>query len=81
MIAAALIAVLIGVLALRFRPVRATASPPLTSEALLTRIAALDADHSGRTHSDAEKSRYQRERAELKRALTEQLRREGGRGL
>jgi hypothetical protein len=79
-IAAALIAVLIGVVALRLRPVRAEA-PPLTSEALITRIAALDADHAGRTLSDQEKSRYERERAELKRALTEQLRQEGSRGL
>jgi hypothetical protein len=79
-IAAALIAVLIGIVARRFRPAR-PATPPPTSEALLTRIAALDADHAGRSLNDQEKSRYERERAELKRALTEQLRREGARGL
>ncbi|HKP29751.1 MAG TPA: hypothetical protein VJU15_10115 [Gemmatimonadales bacterium] len=79
-IAAAVIAVLVGVLAMRFRPARVSA-PPLTSEALLTRIAALDADHAGRALGDDEKSRYDRERAELKRALTELLRREGLRGL
>ena len=79
-IAAALIAVLIGIVASRHRLVRPS-TPPLTSETLLTRIAALDADHAGRTLNDQEQSRYERERAELKRALTEQLRREGARGL
>ena len=44
----------------------------MTSEALITRIAALDAAASRRRLAGEEKARYDRERAELKRALTEQ---------
>jgi hypothetical protein len=53
---------------------------PVTSEALITRIAALDAAHAGRALTALEQSRYDSERAALKRALTEQLHREGARG-
>ena len=76
LIAAVVLAAAGGVVAMRRRPVRAL-DPPLTSEALLTRIAALDAGQAGRAASEEEKARYARERAALKRALTDQLRREG----
>ena len=79
-IAVLVLSAVVGVIATRARPAK-VAAPAVTSEVLITRIAALDADHAGRGLSDEEKSRYDRERAELKRALTEQLRREGARGL
>jgi hypothetical protein len=79
-IAALVIAGVAGIAATRFR--RGAPPPPqVTSEALITRIAALDAAASRRRLAGEEKARYDRERAELKRALTEQLRREGARGL
>jgi hypothetical protein len=60
----------------RARP-RAASAP--TADALMTRIAALDAAHSGRELSTAERERYQGERANLKRALTQALRRDAPR--
>jgi hypothetical protein len=74
-VAALVVALAAGLLAARVRPGRPE-SVPVTSEALVTRIAALDAAHTGRELDVTEKERYERERADLKRALTEQLRRE-----
>jgi hypothetical protein len=51
--------------------------PAPTTNSLITRIAQLDADHAAREGTPAEAERYRRDRAELKRALTEQLRRDG----
>ena len=52
---------------------------PESADRLVTRIAALDAAHAARELSPEEGERYRRERAALKRALTEQLRRESPR--
>ena len=51
--------------------------PPQTTDSLVTRIAQLDAEHAGRELSPAEAERYRRDRAVLKRALTDQIRRDG----
>ena len=79
-IAALVIAAAAGIAATRFRR-GAPAPVPVTSESLITRIAALDAASAGRALTAEDKARYERERAELKRALTERLRREGTHGL
>jgi hypothetical protein len=79
-IAAVILAGIAGVVATRFRAGKTVASP-VSSGALITRIAALDAAHTGQSLTPDEKARYDRDRAELKRALTEQLRRESTRGL
>jgi hypothetical protein len=79
-VAAIVVAVLGGVVATRLRR-RGAAPAPVTSEALLTRIAALDAANAGRALAAGDQARYERDRAALKRALTEQLRRESQRGL
>ena len=79
-IAALVLAAVAGIVALRRRPSEALTSP-VTTEGLITRIAALDAEHAGRILSGEEKERYDRERARLKRALTDQLHREGHRAL
>lgn len=60
--------------ALRKRPRASRPSTP-TADALVNRIAALDSAHAGRDLSNAERERYQGERAALKRALTDALRR------
>jgi hypothetical protein len=54
-------------------------APLQTTDTLITRIAQLDAEHAGRELSPAEAERYRHDRAVLKRALTDQLRREGPR--
>ena len=79
-IAAVILAGVAGVVATRFRG-RKTVASPVSSAVLITRIAALDAAHSGRSLTPDEKARYDNDRAELKRALTERLKREGAGGL
>ena len=74
-LAALVIMVLVAIIARRARAPR-VAELPQSADLLVTRIAALDAAHAGRPLSPDQDERYRRERAALKRALTEQLRRE-----
>lgn len=67
-----------AIVAIRSRARMAQPAPP-SSQSLVTRIARLDADRTGRELTPPEESQYQTERAALKRELTEVLRREASR--
>ncbi len=78
-LAAILVMTVVALIAMRLRA-RPPANPPPSVEALVGRIAQLDLAHGGRDIPADELQRYQVERAALKQALTQLLRRESPRG-